>query len=41
MTRNGKGYYVAMTENHNKYVNIGNHSEFQEWLQHIYHNTIL
>ena len=30
MTRNGKGYYVAMTENHTKSGNIGNYSEFQD-----------
>ena len=30
MTRNGKGYYVAMTENHTKPGNIGNYSEFQD-----------
>ena len=25
-----KGYYVAMTENHTKSVNIGNYSELQD-----------
>ena len=30
MTRNGKGYYVAMTENHTQSGNIGNYSEFQD-----------
>ena len=27
MTRNGKGYYVAMTENDTKSGNIGNYSD--------------
>ena len=30
MTRNGKGYYVAMTENHTKSGNIGNYSELDD-----------
>ena len=27
MTRNGKGYYVAITENHTQSGNIGNYSD--------------
>ena len=30
MTRNGKGYYVGMTENHTKSGNIGNYSELDD-----------
>ena len=30
MTRNGKGYYVAITEKHTKSGNVGNYSEFQD-----------